>query len=222
MQWSVRSSQTPLLRFLPCVRLNPSAGRGFSLQPSPPRLSSSLLSSSSQRQVQERDDYYGLILSSSLLNSTNPISKPKATGEPRIKKNNNDNNNSSSSKKEGEYSSQQKVIFGSRLAGPAARERQGWAQVRPPEPDNCCMSGCVNCVWDAYREEVEEWAAKGRAGKSSVTDARAVQGQQGGSSTDTKEFQRGGLFEGVPVGIREFMALEKRLKEKEASEEGKG
>lgn len=83
------------------------------------------------------------------------------------------------------------------------------------------MSGCVNCVWDAYREEVEEWAAKGRAGKSGVTDARAVQGQQGGT-TDTqefdraraKEFQREGLFEGVPVGIREFMALEKKLREK--------
>lgn len=220
MQWPLRSSQTPLLRFLPCVRLNPSAGRGFILQPSFPRLSSSLLSSSSQRQVQERDDYYGLILSSSSLKSTNPISKPEATGEPRIKKTKNNNNNNS--EKKGEYSSQQKVIFGSRLAGPAAREKQGWAQERPPEPDNCCMSGCVNCVWDVYREEVEEWAAKGRAGKSSLTDARAVQGQQGGTSTDTKEFQREGLFEGVPVGIREFMALEKRLREKEASEEGKG
>lgn len=75
----------------------------------------------------------------------------------------------------------------------------------------------MNCVWDAYREEVEEWAAKGLAGKSSVTDARAVvQGQQGGATTDTKEFQREDLLGGVPVGIREFMALEKRLREKEA------
>lgn len=79
----------------------------------------------------------------------------------------------------------------------------------------------MNCVWDAYREEVEEWAAKGRAGNSSVTDPRAVQGQQGGT-TNAKGFQKEGLFEGVPVGIREFMALEKRLREKEASEEGKG
>ena len=79
----------------------------------------------------------------------------------------------------------------------------------------------MNCVWDAYREEVEEWAANGRAGKSGVTDARAAQGQKGGT-TDTKEFdmarakefQSEGLFEGVPVGIREFMALEKKLREK--------
>lgn len=214
MQWPLRPSQTPLLRFLSCARLNPPAGRGFILPLSPPRLSS-LLSSTPQRQDQERDDYYGLILSSSSLKSTNPISKPAATGDsPRIKEYN-------YNKKE-EYSSQQKVIFGSRLAGPAAREKKGWAQERPPEPDNCCMSGCVNCVWDAYREEVEEWAAKGLAGKSSVSDARAVvQGQQGGTATDTKEFQREDLFGGVPVGIREFMALEKRLREKESGEERK-
>lgn len=213
MQSLLRSSQAPLFRFLPRARLIPPAGRGFIIQTSP-RLSS-LLSSTSQRQEQERDDYYNLILSSSSLKSANPFSSPTAAGEPKNNK--------------GKHSNQPKVIFGSRLAGPAAREKEGWAQERPPEPDNCCMSGCVNCVWDAYREEVEEWAAKGRAGKSGVIDARAVHGQRGGTTgtvefdrARTKEFQREGLFEAVPVGIREFMALEKRLREKEVSEEGKG
>lgn len=75
----------------------------------------------------------------------------------------------------------------------------------------------MNCVWDAYREEVEEWAAQGRAGKSGVTDARtgAGQGQQGEITDKTKRvLQMEGLFEGVPVEIREFMALEKRLRGK--------
>ncbi|KAB8339020.1 hypothetical protein FH972_021959 [Carpinus fangiana] len=62
-----------------------------------------------------------------------------------------------------------RVVFGSRLAGPADRRRELDAAAtkiagvlvppRPDEPDNCCMSGCVNCVWDRYRDEMEEWAA---------------------------------------------------------------
>lgn len=215
MQSLLRSSQTTLQRFLPCARrLIPPAGRSFIL-----RLSTSSFSQGRERQ--ERDDYYNLILSSSLKKSpTSPLSSPAAIGGPKNNK-----------RRENSYSSShQKVIFGSRLAGPAAaRQKEGWAQERPPEPDNCCMSGCVNCVWDAYREEVEEWAAKGRLGKTSVIDVRAAQGQ-GGGTTDTegldrlrtKEFQSEGLFEGVPVGIREFMALEKRLREREVGEEGKG
>ncbi|KAF2429210.1 hypothetical protein EJ08DRAFT_575166, partial [Tothia fuscella] len=62
-----------------------------------------------------------------------------------------------------------RVVFGSRLAGPGRREdinkkakNIGGVLVppRPEEPDNCCMSGCVNCVWDLYRDDLEEWAAK--------------------------------------------------------------
>lgn len=92
------------------------------------------------------------------------------------------------------------------------------------------MSGCVNCVWDAYREEVEEWAAKERArGKTGVIGARVGQGH-GEGITDTndldrlrtKEFQSEGLFEGVPVGIREFMALEKKLRKREVQDEVEG
>lgn len=91
------------------------------------------------------------------------------------------------------------------------------------------MSGCVNCVWDAYREEVEEWATKGRAGgKTGVINAKVAQGQ-GAGTTDTEvlerlrtqEFQSEDLFEGVPVGIREFMALEKKLRERESMNKGR-
>lgn len=31
---------------------------------------------------------------------------------------------------------------------------------KPTEPDNCCMSGCINCVWEIYNDDVKDWNAK--------------------------------------------------------------
>lgn len=168
------------------------------------------------------DDYYGLLLSSPLplRAATSPSSSPappvsSITTTIKIQP-------PSTAKPE------PRVIFGSRLVGPAARQREGWAQERPQEPDNCCMSGCVNCVWDAYREEVEEWAARRR--KWEAEDKRAVLmgvGQEVESSIGGLdgagvggELDAAALFESVPVGIREFMALEKRLRFREREREG--
>lgn len=33
---------------------------------------------------------------------------------------------------------------------------------RPPEPDNCCMSGCINCVWELFRDDIKDWDDKRR------------------------------------------------------------
>lgn len=121
---------------------------------------------------------------------------------------------------------------------------------KPDEPDNCCMSGCVNCVWDRFRDEMEEWAA------ASAEASRRLQAQEGGVAATTgsgsgqpsagapppsghmsMDDDGGGsdtnwsfeeaakaaagsgkknwdeeLYKGVPVGIREFMKQEKRLK----------
>ena len=146
-----------------------------------------------------------------------------------------------------------RVIFGSRLAGPAERRHeieklsQNIAGImvppRPEEPDNCCMSGCVNCVWDLYRDELEEWAAKRTEARKRIINQR-VQGtatgtmsQEAGTPSHTvvsMDDDGGGseanwsdasgldslddpgqdLFADIPVGIREFMKTEKRLKER--------
>lgn len=37
-------------------------------------------------------------------------------------------------------------------------QRQGVAlSDPPPEPTNCCDSGCVGCVWEGYYGEVGYW-----------------------------------------------------------------
>ncbi|KAI0204454.1 oxidoreductase-like protein [Astrocystis sublimbata] len=166
-----------------------------------------------------------------------------------------------------------RIIFGSSLAGPAERAdrlqqiRDRSVRVagvlvppRPEEPDHCCMSGCVNCVWDQYRDELEDWAAK----KASADEALASQQKQqqrasniggaqetksvglsdvapvssmdedgGGSETNwqptddmaktdrpkiAKDLWDEDLYKNVPVGIREFMKHEKKLKKKHEEE----
>ena len=114
----------------------------------------------------------------------------------------------------------------------------------------------MNCVWDRYRDELEEWATARREadqalrkekgyeqgkrrrkqGGLSGTGLMLGEGEKGaphtlvsmdddgggsethwGTGLDT-DFTSEDLFKGVPVGIREFMKQEKRLKEKHARE----
>lgn len=119
---------------------------------------------------------------------------------------------------------------------------------RPEEPDNCCMSGCVNCVWDRYGDELEEWSTARRAAdvnlrkekglenvksrrKKTGTGLMLGEGEKGAQHTMTSMDDDGGgsetnwsagpdpdLFKGIPVGILEFMRTEKRLKERHARE----
>ncbi|KAG5981339.1 hypothetical protein E4U43_006625 [Claviceps pusilla] len=115
-----------------------------------------------------------------------------------------------------------RIIFGSRLLGPADQaDKLALKQARstyvagvlvppqPEEPDNCCMSGCVNCVWDRFREDMEEWTAKKHEAQARVS---AGKDKPAGDGWDDE------VYRGVPVGFREFMKQEKRLKEKHARE----
>ena len=108
---------------------------------------------------------------------------------------------------------------------------------RPAEPDNCCMSGCIHCVWDDYRDEVEGWAIRLREAQAKaqgtgmrespkvgmhrpeVHAASASMDEDGGGSEglwDTPSIPGTGedLFEGIPVGIRHFMLTEKMLRDR--------
>lgn len=106
---------------------------------------------------------------------------------------------------------------------------------RPEEPDNCCMSGCVNCVWDRYREDVEEWASKvkeaeAHMAKLAAQDSITTEEKPKVSEKPTKvgdekispDMWEEDAFQGVPLGIREFMKLEKQLKDRHAHEHTTG
>ncbi|WYZ35934.1 hypothetical protein EsH8_X_000581 [Colletotrichum jinshuiense] len=97
---------------------------------------------------------------------------------------------------------------------------------RPDEPDNCCMSGCVNCVWERYREEMEEWSATNKEAQARLREQEgasssvSMDDDGGGSDTNpvpkdpeiAKNMWDDRLYNDVPVGIREFMKTEKKLK----------
>ena len=115
---------------------------------------------------------------------------------------------------------------------------------RPGEPDNCCMSGCVHCVWDDFRDDVEQWAlrlreaqAKGGAPaeerttkahmpRSEVASASGSMDDDGGGSealwtTPSPNTDEDALFAEIPVGIREFMATEKRIRDRKKARKQK-
>ncbi|KAJ9602807.1 hypothetical protein H2200_012587 [Cladophialophora chaetospira] len=118
---------------------------------------------------------------------------------------------------------------------------------RPAEPDNCCMSGCVHCVWDDYRDDVESWAGRLAEAQAKAPKRRASAGSpkvdmsrpevdhasgsmddDGGGSESLWTEPSGSaddddvLFQGIPVGIREFMATEKRIRDRRRAKREKG
>ncbi|KAH7380955.1 putative UPF0651 protein, mitochondrial [Cadophora sp. MPI-SDFR-AT-0126] len=234
------------------------------------KLSSSLLSTRhystyeppSTEQANPIGDYYASILESSTpAISSKPPTTASTSSTPPI------------STTPADTESGPRILFSSRLSSPLERRSEirkksvliagVWVPPKPDEPDNCCMSGCVNCVWDRYGEELEEWAAakkaadvalrrerslekgRGKKGKRRIegvsgTGLMLGEGEKGaqdtavsmdddGGGSDTNwgtgletDFTSEDLFKGVPVGIREFMKQEKRLKEKHARERTSG
>ena len=106
------------------------------------------------------------------------------------------------------------------------------------------MSGCVHCVWDDYRDAVEDWAlrlkaahakagAAGRGehitagklpaqGRAEVQSASASMDDDGGGSETNWSFgadDADELFDTIPVGIREYMKTEARLREMHKKED---
>lgn len=45
---------------------------------------------------------------------------------------------------------------------------------KPIEPDNCCLSGCVNCVWELYNNDLKIWREKRKEAASMLKGTNDV------------------------------------------------
>ncbi|KAI5955102.1 hypothetical protein KGF54_001663 [Candida jiufengensis] len=104
---------------------------------------------------------------------------------------------------------------------------------RPPEPDNCCMSGCINCVWELFEEDLKEWNEKrqkaasllkkngGRWPENFNPPLKYLNKENYPKSLANKSQYEDALktdedesWGDVPVSIRVFTEVEKKLKMK--------
>ncbi|GCE98308.1 hypothetical protein ZYGM_004365 [Zygosaccharomyces mellis] len=45
---------------------------------------------------------------------------------------------------------------------------------KPVEPDNCCMSGCINCVWELFNDDIREWRRKRKEAAQRIKDTEDI------------------------------------------------
>lgn len=133
-----------------------------------------------------------------------------------------------------------KKVFGGRIKGEdrvsSSRILMGEPRViagvkvpdKPQEPDNCCMSGCINCVWEIYNDDIKDWEAKRRLAAGKLVKKGGIwpadfhppikllkpenlpESLRGQNISDKEEDD--GAWNRVPVEMRVFAELEKKIK----------
>lgn len=107
----------------------------------------------------------------------------------------------------------------------------------------CPNTDEFSCVWDDYRDEVESWAVRLREAKAKSegegltltpkigfpraevkATATSMDDDGGGSEAlwqaPSSSADPDKLFAEIPVGIREFMATEKRIRDRKTAKKG--
>lgn len=101
---------------------------------------------------------------------------------------------------------------------------------KPPEPDNCCMSGCIDCVWERYNEDVRSWRGYRRQAADALKknggvwpedfrpplrllDEKNLPEPLKGKKR-TGEEGEDDTWKGVPISIRVFVETEEKMKQR--------
>ncbi|KAF3986869.1 hypothetical protein FT663_04181 [Candidozyma haemuli var. vulneris] len=134
-------------------------------------------------------------------------------------------------------------VFGGRIKG---EERQSSSRMnvgqpriiagvtvpdKPKEPDNCCMSGCINCVWELYNDDVKDWNDRRKLAADKLKEQGGlwpadfyppvkllnkenIPEELARDPNAEKKSEVDESWGDVPVAIRVFAQTEKRLKAK--------
>lgn len=128
-------------------------------------------------------------------------------------------------------------IFGGRIKGSIESSSRRMRQeprviagvtvpARPIEPDNCCMSGCINCVWEMYNDDIQDWkdkrkeAAKALVKKGGIWPAdfhppvRYLTPANLPKQMSPQDKTESDGWADVPISIKVFAEFEKKLKAK--------
>ncbi|SGZ52028.1 CIC11C00000000417 [Sungouiella intermedia] len=134
-------------------------------------------------------------------------------------------------------------VFGGRIAGEtrqsSSRMNVGEPRMiagvevpdKPGEPDNCCMSGCINCVWEMYNDDVKDWNRKRKEAAEKLVQKGGVwpadfhppvqylekqnlPASLANLATEARKVEERESWGNVPVLIKVFAEMEKRMREK--------
>ncbi|KNC96817.1 uncharacterized protein SPPG_08018 [Spizellomyces punctatus DAOM BR117] len=84
--------------------------------------------------------------------------------------------------------------------------------VQPEAPTNCCMSGCVHCVWDLYQEDMDDYQTSKRKIRDRRRELLLAAGREEEAAQELQEETP--PEDMIDPGMKAFLEMEKRMQER--------